>query len=412
MKWLIRIGCLSLVVATYVACSPVSFEKSTSCTDGCVQVTPSGTKIYEYNVTVSGGKVDILFVDDNSGSMSFEQNHIASRFSNFISALDAKSLDYRIGIITTDVSSPTNPARAINQNGALQDGRLIAFESNRYFLEPGTANKTALFSNSIRRAETLQCESFLNSNSSVLQNSTVYRDNCPSPDERGIYAASLAVDSNPSGFIRDGAHLAIVFLSDEDVRSQLYDESSAYLLDSRDLPQNLITQIKGKFSGKTVSMHSIIVRPGELKTGLSPADAAEKISQVITGYNVINSANKPENLFLASSADTSCLMAQGNQTNNVSGSYGYLYSLAAKLTGGVIGDICANDYGSQLSDIGKDIGEKVNKVDLACENPKILELKFTDHTGTPGGNIQGSAYYFDPALNPGQGIYLKIECPE
>jgi len=106
------------------------------------------------------------------------------------------------------------------------------------------------------------------------------------------------------------------------------------------------------------------------------------------------------------------LSQQASQTNNVSGSLGYLYFLAARLTGGVVGNICASDYGSQLSAIGLNIGEKVNKVDLACENPKVLELRYTNQAGSPGGHIEGAAYIFDPHLTPGQTIYLKIECPD
>ena len=48
-------------------------------------------------------KVDILFVIDNSSSMSTDLNKISSKFQDFISYI-SKS-DYRIGFINTDVSS-------------------------------------------------------------------------------------------------------------------------------------------------------------------------------------------------------------------------------------------------------------------------------------------------------------------
>ncbi|MBX3018914.1 MAG: VWA domain-containing protein [Bdellovibrionaceae bacterium] len=408
MRWPLQMIMLAVLAGVYAACSPVMFEKDADCGVGCVRV--NGMKEIEYTVGASGGKVDILFVDDNSGSMSFEQNNIAARFSSFLSALDAKQVDYRIGVITTDVSGPNNGPRAINGNGALQDGRLIAFSNGQYFLEKGTANKEALFAGVIRRGETLTCENYLNSGSS--QNASAYAANCPSPDERGIYAASLTVESNPSGFIRAEGSLAIVFLSDEDVRSLLYEQSPAYRLNDRDLPQTLIQIVQNRFPGKSLSMHSIIVRPGELKSGYSAADVAQKISQVITGdYNIsVNAQNRPENFFYG--ADISCLNQQGSQTNQVSGSQGYLYYLAAKMTGGVVGDICANNYGSQLSAIGTNIGEKVNQIALACENPKILDLRFTNQSGAPTGSVQGSNFVFNPELTSGQTVYLKIECPD
>lgn len=413
MRWPVQIIVIAALAGVYAACAPVAFEKDVDCGPSCVRVTENGTKQVEYTVKATGGKVDILFVDDNSGSMSFEQNNIASRFSSFIAALDKKFVDYRIGIITTDVSDPSNnPPRTINRNGALQDGRLIEFSAGLFYLEPGTPNKATLFSNSIRRNETLQCESYLRTKPTTGQTSVEYRQNCPSPDERGIHAASMTVESNPSSFIRTDSQMAIVFLSDEDVRSQLYSYATSYRLSDRDLPQNLIASVQARFIGKSLSMHSIIVRPGQLKTGYTAADVAQKISQVITGYNQVNNANKPENFFLASQADVACLKQQNSQTNGVSGSYGYLYFLAAQMTGGVVGNICASDYGSQLSAIGLNIGEKINRIELACENPKVLELRFVGKAGAPGGRFEGAAYLFDPALTPGETIYLKIECPD
>jgi hypothetical protein len=415
MRWPVRMIMIAALAGVYAACAPVMFEKDADCGEGCKRFTESGTKQVEYTVTASGGKVDILFVDDNSGSMSFEQNNIASRFSSFIAALDAKQIDYRIGVITTDISDPsTNPARSINRNGALQDGRLIEFASGVQFLEKTTANKETLFSNAIRRSETLQCESYLNSNPG--QNNSAYLANCPSPDERGIYAAGMTVEANPAGFIRAEAGLAIVFLADEDVRSQLYDDSPAYRLTDRDLPQYLIAAVNSRFSGKLLSMHSIIVRPGTLKAGYSAADVAIKVAQVMVqepSYRyVVQEQNRPQNFFVTGSADMACLKQQGSQTNQVSGSLGYLYFLAARMTGGVVGDICASNYGSQLSEIGTNIGEKVNQVALACENPKILELRFTSQSGAPTGRVEGSTYIFNPALTSGQTAYLKIECPD
>lgn len=409
MRWPYQLIVLAGLAGFYAACSPVMFEKDADCGAGCVRV--NGTRQVEYTVTPNGGKVDILFVDDNSGSMSFEQNNIAARFSSFLSALDAKQVDYRIGVITTDVSDPsTNPARSINRNGALQDGRLIEFASGVSYLERGTANKESLFANVIRRSETLQCESYLNTNPG--NNNAAYQANCPSPDERGIYAAGLTIENNPAGFLRGDAGLAIVFLSDEDVRSQLYDESPAYRLSERDLPQYLIQAVQSRYSGKSLSMHSIIVRPGELKAGSSAAEVAQQIAQVIVGYNTVQPQFRPENFFQAGGADMSCLNQQGSQTNQVSGSLGYLYYLAARMTGGVVGNICAGNYGAQLSEIGNDIGDKVNQIALACENPKILELRFTNQAGSPGGRVEGSVYIFDPSLTPGQTVYLKIECPD
>src|SRR5690606_8968839 len=74
-------------------------------TDG--RYTPGADLFFQKPVD---GRVDILLVDDNSGSMSAEQNLLAQRFSTFISRLSG--LDWQIGITTTDVTNdPVNGLR-------------------------------------------------------------------------------------------------------------------------------------------------------------------------------------------------------------------------------------------------------------------------------------------------------------
>ncbi len=104
MKTLTRLAALFIFVGFYVACSPVKFslDDSQCKEDGCVVV--DGKYAFDYTATAGYGKVDILIVNDNSASMSFEQARLAPRFSCFISDLDSRSIDYRIGMTTTDVS--------------------------------------------------------------------------------------------------------------------------------------------------------------------------------------------------------------------------------------------------------------------------------------------------------------------
>jgi len=48
-------------------------------------------------------KMDILFVIDNSGSMSQEQTNLVANFPQFVSVLEASNLDYRVAVTTTSV---------------------------------------------------------------------------------------------------------------------------------------------------------------------------------------------------------------------------------------------------------------------------------------------------------------------
>lgn len=414
----LRLGAFAagaLVVATVVACSPVKFsqDESLKCTGQiCSDVTGPGEQNYE--ITVGSGKVDIVFVNDNSASMSFEQSRMAQRFSSFISALDAKGVDYRIGMITTDVSTGApfgNSARPVNLNGALQDGRLVRFGNGASFLTKATANKEGLFAQAISRPETLGCEAYLSANSgNVGQVSPAYLDNCASPDERGFAALRLFLNGEASGFVRsDSSDLAFVFLSDEDVRSSLYYQTPSYALALEDLPSTLLAAVQARYPGKDVRFHGMIVRPGSL-IGRTPTQAAQQLEQAVTlalpGSGSSTGWN-PESNFAA--GDVACLNQQSTQTNGVLGSYAYLYALAIRLTNGVEGNICDSDYGARLAAIGDNIGESLRDHTLRCANPSGLVVQFL--VGQPVGyTVNGTNLTFASDLVGGTRVRLTYKC--
>ncbi len=406
MKKSFKLATAFLIASYWLACSPKKFEKDPN-VNKCqnfaeVCVNSNGRDYFDYSVKANGGLVDILFVSDNSGSMSFEQANMAQKFSSFLSELDSRSVDYRIGIITTDVSSAKttstkddavssstyNPPRAINKNGALQDGNLIEMKDSSgkalTFLTSTTANKESIFSQNIQREETRQCETFLKQYPNSQPPLEGIRQNCPSPDERGIFAANLFFDKNPSSFIRPNAHLAIVFLADEDVRSGLYATTThaAFQLETNDEPSTLVNKVRSAYNGKTLSAHSIVVRPG----------------------------------------DNSCLTSQSTQMgpaylnpthgvtfNQILGSEGNKYAEVTQLTGGILGDICANEYGSQLASIGANIVDRLTDITLACSNPSDLSVSLSPAQSV-SWSVSGTTVRFDQAVNPGTQVRLKYSC--
>ena len=54
-------------------------------------------------VQLSGQMVDVLFVVDNSGSMSDEQGSLSSNFGSFVGSASLWDTEYHIGVITTDM---------------------------------------------------------------------------------------------------------------------------------------------------------------------------------------------------------------------------------------------------------------------------------------------------------------------
>lgn len=134
--------------------------------------------------------VDILFVIDNSGSMKEEQEKLKANFSAFINALVNEDVgNYQIGIITTDMDDVTQSGKLQSNNGA---PRIIS-----------RANSSST-----------DVTKFFNQNSSVGITGTSYEK--PLDAMRAALSPTLLNDENANkGFLREGALLAIIFVTDE-----------------------------------------------------------------------------------------------------------------------------------------------------------------------------------------------------
>ncbi|MGE5086523.1 MAG: hypothetical protein ACM3MG_09505 [Bacillota bacterium] len=380
MKTFTRLTALSFAVGFYVGCSPAKFDVSAAnCNSDTSCIVQDGMYSYSYSITAGAGKVDILIVDDNSASMSFEQKRLAPRFANFIQNLDAKKIDYRIAITTTDVSGGSFP----------QGGKLITMGDGSSFITPTQPNRVDLFNNAIQRPETRSCENWIAnylrdhgaSSINTSAYSAGYSQNCPSGDERGIYAANLVVQNNPNSFIRSDAHLSIIFLSDEDERSGLYLSTAAYNLASMDQPGVLTSNVRsylGQSKYNSLSVHSIVVK------------------------------------------DNSCLSIQNNQvlgdTPNeatrglLSGSIGaaYLTFSQTNPAWGVAADICSSDYTTQLGQIQTNIESRIKDIMLKCSNPTDLEVNVSG--STVAHSVNGNVLSFNQYLAAGTSVSLSYKC--
>lgn len=182
------------------------------------------------------GKVDILFVNDNSASMESEQAALGSRFSSFTSALSG--LDWHVGMVTSDCTegSPHNFC------GQLFD--MVGQAPGQYYLTPSSPNYLASFRNTIQRPETRDC----------LLTST-----CPSGREEGLRSTIEAMNRRRTdnvGFFRDDADLAVVMLTDEDEASNAPPSATT--------PQQVVQAFQSIWgTNKKFSSYGIIVRPGD-----------------------------------------------------------------------------------------------------------------------------------------------------
>lgn len=163
--------------------------------DGCAcdQVPETAVTACELSQVVPGAvKTDILFVIDDSGSMSEEQANLRTNLAAFITALRDSPIanDFQVGVTTTSVSGSTSTA-PIGEHGALigpvlsgGSGTLVAdFDAQVALVGTGGSGKEQSFA-AMRFALT-----------------------SPLVDDPA---------GNNKDLLRPGARLAVIFLSDED----------------------------------------------------------------------------------------------------------------------------------------------------------------------------------------------------
>lgn len=176
---------------------------------GCGSGDPNFSILPDQDVFVNelelNNKLDILFVIDNSGSMSENQNNMANNFNAFITDFAALGYDYKIAVTVTDawrhlyVSSSTSKRNLVK----FKDG--ISTDTN-------PANHTGLF---VLTPDTVYPAGYPDLISAF--NRHIRQGTNGSGDERGLQSFVEALKNNHNaGFIRTDAHLAIIIISDEE----------------------------------------------------------------------------------------------------------------------------------------------------------------------------------------------------
>ncbi|MBI2376946.1 MAG: choice-of-anchor D domain-containing protein [Deltaproteobacteria bacterium] len=177
-------------------------------------------------------QADVLFVVDDSCSMADEQANLGANVTQFLSYAQSQSIDYQIGVTTTDVEipSPTGPYQGGKQ------GRLVEYGGTR-IITPATPNANSIFD---RMVTALGIDG--------------------SGSEAGLEAAYLAL-TDPilsgwnAGFLRTDAALAVIIVSDEEDQSDAFRRGGTTAF-----YENFFKNIKG-FGTTLFSMSAVIVRP-------------------------------------------------------------------------------------------------------------------------------------------------------
>lgn len=242
--------------------------------------------------------MDVLWVVDNSGSMGDEQQALAANFDEFIRFFVGLELDFHMSIVTTDLEDPSMQGR---------------FQGTPTVLNAATPDLINTFKTNVNVGDT------------------------GSGVERGLEAARLAL-SEPllsgynTGFLRDDAFLAIIFVSDENDGGS---EADAPLQDSVSTYVTFFQNLKG---AENVNLSVII---GDVPNGCD------------------------------------------NGSNNAKA--GYRYEEAANAVGGLIESICAEDFGPVLAELGEFIGGLVTAFPLTYTPiPDTVEVRLDGVIFPPG----------------------------
>ncbi len=153
--------------------------------------------------------MDIVFVVDNSGSMSEEQTNLGTNFPMFATVLSnyhttaGDPVDFRIGLTTTgrtidytvNLGGTSLPQHEDGDNGAFRDG---CSSPGRYLESTDPA-----------MASTLACRAAVGTNGPGIE----------MPMLMGKYALSERAGDTNTGFVRSDALLAMVMITDEDDQS-------------------------------------------------------------------------------------------------------------------------------------------------------------------------------------------------
>ena len=168
----------------------------------------SDSSSFQQTAVYQPRKLDVLFLVDNSGSMSSSQNNLAANFSSFIDRFITKGYDFKIAVGTTDAYygdqflSTGCSLCTVNQTrfrSGVAPSPVYVIDKNNYDL--GLAS------------EVTRLKSEFSANVKVGISG--------SGDERAFSSIKALLNSSlNSGFHRSDAYLAIIVVSDEEDFSQ------------------------------------------------------------------------------------------------------------------------------------------------------------------------------------------------
>lgn len=214
-------------------------------------------------------EVDILWVIDNSCSMSEEQTNLIGNFRSFIQFADSQALDYHLGVVTTDVDDVTNfgacpdPLLAQRPNGVGQ-GACGYFADGNFDSSQQDPDWRIITNDEQPSAEAAF---------SAIANQDIVGSGFEQPLQAAFQAFSAPILNGwNDGFLRTSAYLAVIIVTDE------MDQSPQTV----DIYTNFFLAIKGFRNTQLFSLSAITGdSPGGCFSSNGAADDGARLIEVV-----------------------------------------------------------------------------------------------------------------------------------
>lgn len=308
---------------------------------------------YEKTIPDADNKVDILLVVDDSKSMLEDNTKLSQKLEVFVKDLTKSGLDWQMCATVTRWQDD-NPEKKSFWGLSRKWSNHIG--NPPWVVNAGANNLNAIFNDTIQGI------------GAGWENSD---------DERGIKAAwSHLENAKFNSCYRADSALAVVLVSDEDVRSIGGNTSFAYyenelkFLEPEDQPQNYVLKVRQDLGfDKRVTFNSIIVPPADSKC-MALQDAGEKSKS----------------------------------------HYGQKYAELSQLTNGTMASICDLDYSSSLKRMKTSIINSLASIPLECAPVGDLKISITPTMGGFAAQLANNTLTFNPAIPAGRKVNLNYKC--
>ena len=305
-KWMpLLVVEMLLVIVTFSGCGAGNSSPTYS-------ILPASNSFQQSSSSVTN-KLDILWVVDNSSSMSPLQTNLTTNFNSFISNFASKGYDFKMAVTTTDayLADPNlyNYSPSDSSLAQFKDGTDATSHDGIFVITPITPNLNNVFVN----------------NATQGQNG--------SGDERAFASLKTAMGSSlNSGFLRSNSFFAVIIISDEDDFS-----SEQRLQGSWQYPTN---------SSNYVADHSY---------SYSGLDTVGSYESYLDSLTATTGALRRYNVSAITVLDNTCLSS--HVSSSPSSIIGQRYIQIANDTNGVLGSVCDTSFSTSLNAIQSKIAE-------------------------------------------------------